>query len=134
MTSCGEGWIQYGYHCYYLNMSSAAWDDAMQTCHGLGAYLVAINSAEENEWIRLKRESEFWPINQIWTGGTDRNDEGSFIWENSKKALNYSNWGPGEPNDDSTSEDCLTLYFSGGNWNDEKCHLERPFVCEKTFF
>lgn len=63
--------------------------------------------------------------------GTDEYSEGQWEWASTGYALDYSNWYPGEPNNDG-DEDCLV---TGGNfktlWNDDKCGSHNKFICEK---
>ena len=41
----------------------------------------------------------------------------------------YTNWAPGEPNNQMWMEDCASLK-KDGRWNDYKCFLKLSSVCE----
>ncbi|MGY8902729.1 MAG: hypothetical protein ACKVI1_09050, partial [Flavobacteriales bacterium] len=41
-----------GTHKYYMSYDNETWTDAKETASDLGGYLVAVNSASENQWIR----------------------------------------------------------------------------------
>ena len=69
-----------------------------------------------------------------WLGGKDDITEGKWYWENSKKPFNYTDWYPGEPNDQGNNEDCLHLFFSRNeHWNDSLCGSKQHFICEARF-
>ncbi|XP_062576550.1 perlucin-like protein [Saccostrea cucullata] len=131
MSSCSEGWMQYLDHCYLLRTTPTSWDNAILQCQSLGSYLVEIETKEEDEWIRKIGALEIPSVNGIWTGGTVFGNEHSFIWNNSKKELNYTNWEENEPNNYGGNEDCLVIIVPDGNWYDEICDKQYQFVCEK---
>lgn len=43
----------------------------------------------------------------------------------------FSNWGAGEPSDDSGGDDCVELK-DDGYWSDTQCTLSVPFICERS--
>ena len=52
-----------------------------------------------------------------------------------KKALRYSKWGTGEPNNPGHKDACLSLVKEHGyEWNDEPCERRYCFVCEDRRF
>lgn len=44
-------WVHYGYHVYRPFKEKKTWNRAKVHCESIGAYLVEIESVEENEWI-----------------------------------------------------------------------------------
>ena len=64
-----------------------------------------------------------------WIGATDVSEEGTFIWTSDNSTLGFVNWFPGEPNNDFNNEDCVTI-CRNGHWNDDKCNLNFPYICQ----
>lgn len=101
--------------------------DAAEYCANQGGALVQIDDADENAVVLAMatgRLNERW-----WIGGTDADEEGVFVGADGLP-LAYTNWGPNEPNDGGSGEDCIELR-TDGLWNDTGCTVRvNPFVCE----
>ncbi|CAC5419270.1 unnamed protein product [Mytilus coruscus] len=98
------------------------------SCQAHHAELAIIETVDENTFIysiMTKLGGYFW------LDGTDEFSEGQWEWASTGDALDYSNWYPGEPNNDG-GEDCL---MTGGNyrtlWNDGNCGSHHKYICEK---
>uniref|UniRef100_K1QEA0 Perlucin n=1 Tax=Magallana gigas TaxID=29159 RepID=K1QEA0_MAGGI len=74
----------------------------------------------------------------FWTGGTDADVEGNWIWSMTGKPFTtFESWKTGEPNNDDRGkeEDCLEFTRKlSKTWNDAVCNLTKPFICEKNVF
>ncbi|XP_052761838.1 uncharacterized protein LOC128204463 [Mya arenaria] len=72
----------------------------------------------------------------VWLGATDEITEGEFVWNVSNQKVNYTDWGPGEPNSNALNirEDCL-IYWAHYSWKwaDLDCHQKCYFVCEMPY-
>jgi hypothetical protein len=44
--------------------------------------------------------------------------------------VDYTNWEPGEPNDNTGREFCVEMDSSIGQWNDVECEVDRIFACK----
>ena len=98
--------------------------DASAACSALSATLVSIGDAAENSTVSTLTGGA-----TVWIGLTDRDVEGTWVWE-SGEAVSYTSWNSGEPND-SGGEDCVHTNYGGtGGWNDISCSSSYPFVCE----
>ena len=96
----------------YKRIRCESWDDANTQAIADGAHLVAINDAEEQEWIL----QTFKPHN-CWIGLTDYGNEGEWVWS-SGEPVDFTNWAPHEPKDvDRGDEDFVIIDFSG-KWSD----------------
>ena len=77
------------------------------------------------------------PGDSHWIGGSDRGREGMWRWETSGSRLNYTYWGPGEPNSHShhggVEEDCLVMSSHDGRWNDYPCDWSVRYICESVW-
>ncbi|MBM4163989.1 MAG: C-type lectin domain-containing protein [Lentisphaerae bacterium] len=77
-----------GHH--YKHFSEAVtWDAANMRCNHLGGHLVTISDAEENNFVL--NLSGAW---DTWIGL--RKTGSQFVWVD-KSPMNYTNWGPGQP-------------------------------------
>ncbi|XP_066477047.1 pulmonary surfactant-associated protein D [Tiliqua scincoides] len=100
-------------------------DDLKQRCLQAGGQLATPKNADENaavqEIVVLHKKSVFLGITDIQT-------EGKFKYLNGD-AIVYSNWHPGEPNNDKGNENCVEVYVTG-KWNDRSCGEKRLILCE----
>ncbi|MBL8877838.1 MAG: hypothetical protein JNG88_01860 [Phycisphaerales bacterium] len=101
---------------YYL-LNAGTWIEAQMAAAQLGGYLVAINDAPENEWVRATFANYENQARAVWIGLSDRATEATFVWDNGD-ALTFSAWNGGEPNN-LGNEDYVAMNEPGtGGWND----------------
>ncbi|XP_042558978.1 C-type lectin domain family 4 member E-like [Clupea harengus] len=122
--TCPVGWRRLGSSIYFISAGRKSWSDSRQDCRERGADLVIINSREEQEfaknlnkhiWIGLINTNRMWK----WVDGTQ---------------LITGFWEPGEPNRFRSGEDCAVSRPGSdplNSWNDERCHTEYAWVCER---
>lgn len=114
-------------HLYLVVNRDVTWEMAVRDCELLGAHLVTIQSAQENEFVHnLVRVS--------WLGGSDADHEGTWTWITGEP-WEYTNWVAGEPNNHGeTGEHYLSYSGEEGNsvreWNDLPADVRLNFVCE----
>ncbi|XP_025111499.1 regenerating islet-derived protein 3-beta-like [Pomacea canaliculata] len=48
---CEEGWVSYGYYCYYFQDRETTFDTAWLACEGLGGDLASVWTAQERKFI-----------------------------------------------------------------------------------
>lgn len=97
---------------YQLTSSSGTWAEAQAEAEALGGNLVTISDAAEQAWL----QDTFGGTERLWTGLTDRAQEGEFEWT-SGEALTYTNWALNQPNNFGRGED-FTVLLTNGKWND----------------
>ena len=70
-------------------------------------------------------------LGDFWIGIHDRYNEGTFVYESDNALLSSTNWGAGEPNDNTSGEDCVEVNrWNDWNWNDLPCsYQQRSTVC-----
>lgn len=96
--------------------------------------LLTITSYDEEQAIENYIKDTSYETKEFWISANDLATEGSFYWLATGKMLEYTNWSPGEPNNDRNidpnGEHCV--YRSGYNkrWNDDRCILKLYFICE----
>ncbi|CAG2186862.1 unnamed protein product [Mytilus edulis] len=111
--------------------------EEVEICKARGGQLASINSKAEDDAIIQHIESMNLPysIAGYLIGAQDEISEGTFAWEDGT-SLAYSNWGPGQPDNYVSAEDCVTLYrplglLSHYKWADVNCDVAVEFyICE----
>ncbi len=100
---------------YFLLPSPMSWPIAEANAQSYGGHLVTINSQAENDWL----VSQFgaFGVNLAWIGFTDEANEGSFVWSSGEPAT-FTNWLPGEPNNESNGDYGVIQLSSTGKWDD----------------
>lgn len=100
--------------------------DAESWCKDRGLHQASIHSDEENAaalkacptndcWIGLHRE---WSLLHSWSDGSN---------------YDYSNWQPGEPNNDDVNGEKCVVMRPNGKWNDLDCGEQRRPLCSVPF-
>ena len=108
--------------------------------------LVIIDDAEEGAWVWTTLDGAYRGVQPFGLiGASDQASEGEWrfldgtqFWSGSEEGSpvgsRYVNWGSDQPNDLSpvtqTEEDCGAITLADGTWNDVRCELDCPFVCE----
>ncbi|XP_048362422.1 mannose-binding protein C [Sphaerodactylus townsendi] len=95
-------------------------------CAKAGAALACPMNADENAAVQelAKRGAKFAFLNV-----NDLQTEGLFVYENGK-ALGYTNWKKGEPNNYGGNEDCVVIIPENAQWNDFNCEQRGLIICE----
>jgi hypothetical protein len=117
-------------HTYLVSQAGATWLDARYACRARGYRLLAIDDAEEQDWLTGVL-GELCPGCTCWFGLNDRASEGAFVNDNGSTST-YTHWYEG-PDDHLGIEDCTELVQYGpfgGQWNDGDCLIVASYVCE----
>jgi hypothetical protein len=120
--------------------------EAEATCAEAGMTLAMIDDAPENDWIWNAVRRSYRGVQPfVLMGASDRESEGDWRFADGRPFWSggasgdevggeYVNWDAAQPNDRSpvttTEEDCGAITLSNGKWNDVRCELDCPFVCE----
>jgi Lectin C-type domain len=82
-------------HFYSVTDTVSTWSEANVQATLTGGYLASVRSMEENNFL----QATFFPevAEAFWIGYTDEASEGAFGWT-SGEPVDFTNWGPGEPN------------------------------------
>ncbi|KAH3843092.1 galactose-specific lectin nattectin-like [Dreissena polymorpha] len=135
---CPNGSVRHDQSCYLFSHLLANWPESMVYCQAYGAHLAFIESDREQKFIQAQvfstMGSQTDPLKFFWLGGTDAVSEGEWFWANIVEPITYTNWNPGEPNNDNNHDDhhqdCLAMYSSSGLWDDGYCEVKHNFICE----
>ncbi len=128
---------------YMICPERLGYEAAAADCQRRDATLVAVGSAEENDFIVVSAEAVV--MGDLWLGGT-RNDglvwswpDGTVFWRGGPDGVAEDGvfvfWKLGEPNNASTTspnpERCLAV-TPADDWNDRACELRLPYICERS--
>ncbi|KAL1780483.1 pulmonary surfactant-associated protein D [Sigmodon hispidus] len=110
---------------FRTGVSEKPFEDAQEVCRQAGGQLASPRSAAENtaiqQLITAHNKAAFLSM-------TDVDTEGKFTYPTGEPLV-YSNWAPGEPNNNGGAENCVEI-FTNGQWNDKVCGEQRLVVCE----
>ncbi|XP_012581596.1 PREDICTED: C-type lectin domain family 10 member A [Condylura cristata] len=127
-TCCPTDWLEHGGSCYWFSHSGKPWPEAEKYCQLENAYLVVINSREEQNFVQKHLSASY-----TWMGLSD--PEGVWKWaDGTDYDTNFKNWKPGQPDDWhghglGGGEDCAHFH-PDGRWNDDACQRDYRWVCE----
>lgn len=117
------------------------WNNARDRCKCLGAQLLKIESAAENDF--LKRAFLTSSGLTFWIGLSDQKEEGRWIWADGTLLGRYNNWEATNPNNNGGNQNCGHISMGSfklrkyafvdfdGWWNDLECDFELGYICEK---
>ncbi|XP_046659393.1 collectin-46-like isoform X2 [Homalodisca vitripennis] len=109
------------------------WYAALIHCKDHGGALATIRSREENERIKEEIRKTALRNDRFWTSGTNY-PQGHWVWMSTGDTLpDFTDWLPGEPNNDGCNENCLNFFEShnqGYMWNDAPCTTPMYPICE----
>ncbi|XP_067666766.1 perlucin-like [Haliotis asinina] len=132
---CPEGFLERGSSCYWFSLPDGTFAEARSYCQFFGSHLARIKSEDENDFITRHAKTKNGSPG-YWVGATDLMTDGKFMWEGGSP-LNYTNWSPGQPDDDKTTprratQNCLMLQKTENYmWNDYPCTEKVNFICER---
>ncbi|MGF1488091.1 MAG: lectin-like protein [Prochloraceae cyanobacterium] len=107
---------------YTVVPAGGNWNTAENNAIALGGNLVSISDAAENSFVQSIITSQ--NLGRVWIGASDQLTEWNYTWSDGT-AFTYTNWAPGEPNNDGGNEDFAEM-FSNGQWNDNS--IGNPFA------
>ena len=117
----------YNGHTYQVLYSSYGWDEMQAYLETTGGYLACITSAAENQWIYNYAAKNV--AGNAWFGYSDTEEEGNWKWV-SGETSSYTNWAPGEPNNEGGREHYAGYHFGDGTWNDGTYPSNCYYLCE----
>lgn len=136
--TCNTPWVNHADSCYlFVTHLKENWSEAVSMCTELGGYLVEIESAQEQQFLRNYaihqlhiQQGGTFGNGSFWIGGTDMLVEGNWFWLSTKQNFLYTDWyaDTKEPNG-GINENCAHLgSHVQFHWNDAECHLLYNFI------
>ena len=124
LGDCPEDWKANGQHCYFWSNYSKSWFEADQDCRNKGAHLASVTSDATNDYILRRLDKRRTPdtSNNLWIGGTDREEEGVWTWTDGS-AWEFTYWSYPRPGNNNR-QNCLQYDNFNEKWWDWKCHTK----------
>ena len=121
---CAEGWIAFGHHCYRAFPGARPWHVAGIVCQKVGGDLPAVQSEEENAFLRKN-----FPEQNLWIGITECLCGKKCTVDFSK--VRFSNWDTYEPKDLDEAKGCGLMEKRTGKWQNKDCKEKHNIVCKR---
>ncbi|XP_048239959.1 uncharacterized protein LOC124139980 isoform X2 [Haliotis rufescens] len=123
-VGCPNGYTQYAQSCYMHRNQKMTFIKASEYCRQHHGYLTEIETATESAYVKAFLKGKIID-DGVWLGANDIRFEGYYVWDKSENPLNYTDWYPGEPNQKTVEEDCMSSWkVEGYQWADHYC--DRP--------
>lgn len=132
IDSSTNEWVAFQEAQYKFFDHRSTWDQAQRICSWFDASLASVHSADEEAFLgntlrKLpKVEGDHW-----WVGLHTYDNDGRFHWSD-HSVLNYVSWGPSRPHPPSRDRKCVHTSVSKGEWADQKCHTDLPYICKRV--
>ncbi|MBX3226431.1 MAG: hypothetical protein KIT84_32780 [Labilithrix sp.] len=117
-------------YCAYAQADT--WEDAEERCVKTGGHLASIPTREVNDALHLVLGSPVRAGRAAWIGlESPTKSKAGWRW-NTGEAVTAASWNASEPNNWDGNEACAEWLFANGRWNDTRCNLQQPFICESS--
>ena len=115
---------------------SSTWQRAHEECKIHGMKLTTFGSENDEADDLLKFYSLLSPRPDSFIGYTDEGHQGTFTTITGDELEIGLTFHDGEPNNSGGVEECLELYSLNNivKYNDIKCKINKPFICEQENF
>lgn len=121
---CPENFIEDSGICVFVSPYLLTWAEARSSCLEAGSDLFMVKSAADQAILkRYLLEGE-----ELWLGGTDEQDEGSWVWVDGTPFM-YFNWEEG--NIDTDGENCALNRGETNHWVSRNCSEIHAYVCSR---
>lgn len=115
-------------HTYFRSHTSGPWTTAQAAADQVpGAYLLALGSLQEHQWLESLIHSTIGSYAPFWMGFTDDGTEANWRWTNGEP-VTYTSWYPSQP-DNSGNYGLLNLHNTI-HWDDAPASTVLPWVIE----
>ncbi|KAF7281548.1 salivary C-type lectin 2-like [Rhynchophorus ferrugineus] len=120
---------------YLLSSETANFFQAFVSCQESDMNLAAITTEVEASNLDFALRNTAKDGDSFWMSGSNLPDVETkqYYWFTGGKRAVYTDWLPGEPNDEEGVEHCLGWEQREGvgvGWNDFECTLEKKYICQ----
>ncbi|VDI38134.1 Hypothetical predicted protein [Mytilus galloprovincialis] len=123
-AECPNDWKTFDNCCYKEFPERRTWFQARDYCRSIGTDLVSVHNERESNFLS-KNVTRTYKI--MWMGLSNFQNNGRYVWSD-RTILNYTHWGPSEPNNLNDNENCAETNYR--TWNDNNCFLSFSFICK----
>tara|TARA_B100000427_G_C15360623_1_gene529668 strand:+ start:356 stop:841 length:486 start_codon:yes stop_codon:yes gene_type:complete len=114
--------VKWNGHWYAYFPEGCNWETAIKKCERLGGHLAYAETKEENDFLLslYEKSKKVGNSQGVWLGGTDKKNEGDWVWL-SGKPITTPLWGDGEPNNRDGIQHYMFMQVAGedyGAWGD----------------
>ncbi|CAL1587956.1 unnamed protein product [Knipowitschia caucasica] len=125
-------WIGFQEAEYKFFDHRTTWDQAQRICTWFDSSLASVHSAAEEAFLaKTLREMEKSEGDNWWLGLHTYENDGRFRWSD-HSMLNSISWALGRPHPLSRDRKCVHISASKGDWSDQKCHSDLPYICKRV--
>jgi len=115
-----------------ISSSPMSWTNANKWCGEQGLELASIHSEADNDVVYKACKAS--PGSFAWIGLNvigDSHSVDNFVWSDGS-AVDFTNWGGNQPDDQNGNNDCVRTYCGGGGgqgkWLDDPCGWGQPYA------
>ena len=127
---CDANRFEVGNRSYCGYETGEAWDKAEERCVANGGHLMSLDARNTSDALHLALGSPVGGGRAAWIG-LELKTKGKSDWKwVTGEAVKEANWNEGEPNNWDGNEMCGEWLVADGRWNDTRCNLKQPYLCE----
>ncbi|RUS70726.1 hypothetical protein EGW08_021517 [Elysia chlorotica] len=122
--------------CFLFDTYSyVTYETARKMCLYSGGSLAMPKTKRINDFL-LKQMEQISPLERMWIGMHDLENEGTWMWEDGSKVKSWGNMAFFNDGWFGFVDNCIALDASDGLWHDERCFLvlfpdkKLPYICE----
>ncbi|NWS70862.1 MRC1 protein, partial [Crotophaga sulcirostris] len=105
-----------------------SWAQSVTQCVQSGGTLASVEDLAESDFLAEHADLYTSMTSGFWIG-IYRNVNGQLLWQDNS-ALDFVNWGEGQPSD-SQLDYCVELSAFSGYWSILPCSSQKGFICKK---
>ncbi|KFO13275.1 Macrophage mannose receptor 1 [Balearica regulorum gibbericeps] len=105
-----------------------SWAQALTQCVQSGGMLTSVDDLVESNFLVEHADLYTSKTSGFWIG-IYRNVNGQLLWQDNS-ALDFVNWGEGQPSEDQLDY-CVELSAFSGYWSILPCSSQKGFICKK---
>ncbi|XP_049293719.1 perlucin-like [Anopheles funestus] len=125
---------------YYIPISRVSdWFGAVAFCNSVEMEIAEVLNADDADALQqvIREEDTDQDMEFYWIGANDLGEQGVYRWALTERAVTYSNWTDGEPNNArgedglQPAERCAAIAKDTFEWNDFRCTQKKKFICQQ---